>query len=371
MDPAKVGLRLLGQLDMPEHHSELSEEQHVMLYPTFVYYDDTAGTWRVPITGFVYQGGRDNMRQRMFLRLLQQVLKIDEAVLKTSEIFEYRIRGFLHVPQKMKPIVFHVGENRLAATGQTKGSGHVRCTVALGADDIPQQLAHTTSVCGGPIEHRIRCRVALAPGDQRLFENELNFIPPRGVSVISDIDDTIKISQVAHRNQLLHNTFLNPFVTVPGMARLYQNWKSAGAAFHYVSSSPWQLFEPLDNLLASSGFPKGSFHLRYYRFGDPSVLRLFMSRKRNKYNTIKSIFRMFPRRRFILIGDSGEKDPEIYGKIARKFPGQIRRIFIRRVDGRPWTRQRASKAFKMIPRELWQTFRVPTQIRELDFTEFH
>jgi phosphatidate phosphatase APP1 len=209
--------------------------------------------------------------------------------------------------------------------------------------------------------------VHLAPEDSRQIEQDVNIIPPRGISVISDIDDTLKISQVAHRRQLLHNTFLNPFATVPGMAPLYQHWEEQGAAFHYVSSSPWQLFEPLNRLLLESGFPVGSYHLRSYRFGDPSIFKVFISKKRNKYNIIKSIFRMFPQRRFVLVGDSGEKDAEIYGKVARKFPQQVERILIRRVEGRPWTRQRVAKAFRKVPEDVWQSFRVPTQIRDIEF----
>ena len=350
---------------MNDPHSSLSDNQQVLLFPTFVYHDEVDSKWKAPINGFVFSPGRDTIRQRMFLKLIQQVLGSDEDSLKQNPIFQERITGFLNVPQRVKPVVFHIGENLHSATGRSKRSGHVQISVALDETQLPEALANGTTVSGPPIEHRIKCRVALAPGDQRQFENDVAFIPPKGVSVISDIDDTIKISQVAHRSQLLQNTFLNPFVTVPGMAQLYSSWKDEGIAFHYVSSSPWQLFGPLNELLVGSGFPKGSFHLRSYRFGDPSVLKLLLARKRNKYNVIKSIFRMFPQRRFILVGDSGEKDPEIYGKVARKFPQQIERVLIRRVEGRPWTRLRVAKAFRKIPKELWQSFRVPTQIKKL------
>lgn len=343
-------------------YSDLTEDQRVVLFPTYAYFDPQKNMWKVPITGFVYQDGRDSMRQRMFLRLLQQVLGIDENVLASNPIFEERICGFLRIPQRRKEIVFRVGANH-SATGVSKRSGHVRCSVTLSGEDAPPTAA-TLSASGQQIEYQ----VVLPPSDERRLANDLEVISPRGISVISDIDDTIKITQVAHRRQLLHNTFLNPFVTVPGMAQLYQEWKRQGAAFHYVSSSPWQLYEPLRELLTKNDFPAGSFHLRSYRFGDPTVLRLFLSRKRNKYKIIKSIFLRFPERRMVLIGDSGEKDPEIYGKVARKFPNQIERILIRRVEGRPWTRQRVHRAFRGIPRELWQSFRVPTQVRELEIT---
>ena len=349
---------------MNESHSDLSRSQQVMLFPTFVYFDEAEDVWKTQITGFVYAPGRDTMRQRMFLKLLRQVLGTNEQQLSQSEIFQERIQGFLHVPQKVKPIVFRVGRSEVEVTGRSKRSGHIRLSVNLNSAEIPDQFT-ASQAAGGPVDHHIRCRVALGNGDDREFTSEAVVIPPKGISVISDIDDTIKISQVAHRRQLLHNTFLHPFATVPGMAQLYDGWRKRGVAFHYVSSSPWQLFCPLDEFMTNAGFPNGSFHLRTYRFGDPTVLRLFLSRKRNKYNIMKSIFRMFPRRRFILIGDSGEKDPEIYGKVARKFPEQIERILIRRVEGRPWTRQRVAKAFRKIPKELWQSFRVPTQIGDL------
>lgn len=355
---------------MHEDHSGLDGDQHVTLYPTFVFHDEATGTWKLPINGFVYENGREGLRQRMFLGFMQQLLKIDENVIKSNEIFHERIRGFLQSPQKHVPVVFNVGQTGQKVTGVSKRTGHVRVEATLDTQDIPDSIGANSTLNtehGSPLKHKLNCRVALAPGDQRQFEHEVDIIPSRGVSVISDIDDTIKISQVAHSRQLLHNTFLNRFATVPGMSQLFQQWEASGAAFHYVSSSPWQLYTPLDALLRGAKFPTGSYHLRSYRFGDPSVFKIFLSRKRNKYNIIKSIFRMFPHRRFVLVGDSGEKDPEIYGKIARKFPMQIERILIRRVEGREWTRSRVAKAFRKIPLELWQTFRVPTQIREVDF----
>jgi phosphatidate phosphatase APP1 len=203
----------------------------------------------------------------------------------------------------------------------------------------------------------------LPAGDERSFSGRIQIVPHDGVSVISDIDDTLKVSEVADRGRLLKNTFLHPFVPVPGMAELYRQWHAAGATFHYVSSSPWQLYRPLAELLRSEGFPDGSFHLRSSQFRDPSLLRLLVSRKRNKYRIIRAILRVLPQRRFILVGDSGEKDPEIYGLIARKFPAQIERILIRRVSGRSWTKKRCRQVFRDVPCDRWQTFRDPRQIR--------
>jgi len=346
--------------------SELTQDQHVRLYPSFAYRDERAEDWRIPVTAFVYEHGQDSVRQRVFLRLLQQVLQSDAKSLEDSDIFQQRVRGFLEQPSRGRNVVMKFGEPCIEAAARSRRSGQVRMEFSLSREAVPAALRNSRDPRDEDcIGQQIRRQVSVAPGDERCISDHVRIIAPRGISVISDIDDTIKISQVAHRRQLLHNTFVNPFATVPGMSALYQQWQSEGAAFHYVSSSPWQLFDPLSELLRENEFPEGSYHLRTYRFGDPSILRLFMAKKRNKYTIIKSIFRMFPKRRFILVGDSGEKDPEIYGKVARKFPHQIERILIRRVEGRAWTRERVAKAFRKVPRELWQAFRVPTQIDEL------
>lgn len=346
--------------------SELTQDQHVRLYPSFAYRDELANDWKIPVTAFVYEHGQDSVRQRVFLRLLQRVLRSDAKTLEDSEIFQQRVKGFLEQPSRGRNVVLRFGEPGIEAAARSRRSGQVRMEFSLSPNAVPASLQNAKEPQDEDcIGQRIRREVSVAPGDDRCIADHVRLIAPRGFSVISDIDDTIKISQVAHRHQLLHNTFVNPFATVPGMSALYQQWRSEGAAFHYVSSSPWQLFDPLSELLRENEFPEGSFHLRTYRFGDPSILRLIMAKKRNKYTIIKSIFRMFPKRRFILVGDSGEKDPEIYGKVARKFPHQIERILIRRVEGRAWTRERVAKAFRKVPRELWQAFRVPTQIDEL------
>ena len=146
------------------------------------------------------------------------------------------------------------------------------------------------------------------------------------------------------------------------MDDVFRRWSDAGAAFHYVSSSPWQLYGPLQELLDQQGFPRGTFHLKAIRFRDPTLLRLFIARRLPKRRSIKAIIKAFPQRQFILVGDSGEKDPEIYGSIARKFPKQVRRIFIRNLPERPLGIERASKAFRKVPEGLWQAFREPAEI---------
>ena len=162
------------------------------------------------------------------------------------------------------------------------------------------------------------------------------FVPPRGVSIISDIDDTVKVTAVLETEEMLANTFLREFKAVPGMDRLYGIWAEQGAAFHYVSSSPWQLQPELQHFFQKTGLPGGTFHLKDFDIRNRRLFNVFTPSTKTKPIVIRRIMECFPERRFILVGDSGEKDPEIYAELMREYPQQIAHCYIRRVanDGR-------------------------------------
>ena len=52
-----------------------------------------------------------------------------------------------------------------------------------------------------------------------------------------------------------------------------------------------------------------------------------------KVRQITNLMIHLPRRKFILVGDSGEKDPEVYRVIQKLFPDQVLKIYIRDVLG--------------------------------------
>ncbi|CAO3591347.1 unnamed protein product [Absidia cylindrospora] len=154
----------------------------------------------------------------------------------------------------------------------------------------------------------------------------VNLIEPTGISIISDIDDTIKETQILHGvRAVLSNTFFNTSKGIPGMAEAYMKWYTQGASFHYVSNSPFQLLPFLYNFLNTARFPPGSMHLRL----DGNLMaRLVEIPGRAKRDAILRIMQDFPQRQFVLVGDSGEIDLEIYTKIALENPGRILKIFI-------------------------------------------
>ena len=140
------------------------------------------------------------------------------------------------------------------------------------------------------------------------------------MSIISDIDDTVKITHVLDRRRMWEATFYKPFEAVDGMPAAYHRLAATGAAFHYVSSSPWHLAEPLLDFLDANGLPLSSIALKQVRLKDRTRLDILKPGRETKPPEIEAILTRYPGRRFILIGDSGEDDPEVYAEALRRHP---------------------------------------------------
>lgn len=170
----------------------------------------------------------------------------------------------------------------------------------------------------------------------------VQLIAPKGLSVISDVDDTIRITEIrAGAEAVVRNTMTRPFRETPGMPGRYGELHEA--AFHYVSAGPIQLYEPLWSFVTENDrYPRGSFHMRPLGKNlteENTWKQVFAlvaegaSTAELKTKHIDGILADFPERQFILIGDSGESDPEIYRNIQKQHPAQIREIWIRDVGG--------------------------------------
>lgn len=206
-------------------------------------------------------------------------------------------------------------------------------------------------------------RAVTPPGDPREFAGRVRLVGPVGVCVVSDIDDTVKVSHVRDREELLRNTFLRPMRAVDGMAELYRRWEAAGdVTFHYVSAGPWQLYPALAEFVRDAGLPDGTFHLRPFRIADGALLDLLGQPDGHKTGAIETLLERFPRRTFVLVGDSGERDPEIYAAIAQRHAERIAAIFIRDVTAEPGDSERYRRVFERLPRSLWRVFREPGEL---------
>jgi phosphatidate phosphatase APP1 len=156
--------------------------------------------------------------------------------------------------------------------------------------------------------------------------------------VISDIDDTILNTGVVSKLKwrLIYNTlFKNAESRSPleGAAELYHKLHRGASGeeanpIYYVSHSPWNLYRYLELFLQKNNFPKGPILLR-----DLGNLlgKKDLAEKPQKQKEIINILKTYPEKQFILIGDSGEHDADIYIEIAEVYPGRIKAIYLRSV----------------------------------------
>jgi phosphatidate phosphatase APP1 len=312
----------------------------------------TRAGWEVQLHGIVFEPER----HRLMSRALRRLLGFDEEDITPAEAatFNERCQYFLVDNERGKKFSILL-DGKPFMLGSSAANGHFQSRFVW----KPSASFSAPAVSNGTLS----LTVTFNDTAGRTAPLELHFLEPAGVSVISDIDDTIKVSDVLNRKTLLKNTFCCPFKPVTGMADVYRAWESSfDARFHYVSASPWQLYLPLSEFTRSNGFPAGTFHLKEFRVKGRSVLGLFESPGRYKAAVIEPLLRQFPQRQFVFVGDSGEKDPEIYGALARKFPDQVRHIFIRDVTGESPQAPRYQKAFGSVPAEVWQVFKEPREI---------
>jgi phosphatidate phosphatase APP1 len=338
--------------------SPLHQQDLASLYPTLGSLTPNGEEWLLSVSGMVFREGKLSLTKKIMLGILRRALRASREALET-ELFQSRIRGFLVDALRGRHLHIRLGEQLHSLKRVSKTNGFFHEDLRL-KPEILENWVHSPAA----VKHAttIPWQLVTREGDAVGPQGEILCLPRRGLSVISDIDDTIKETSVHCRKSMLANTFLQEFQSVTGMANTYQNWLKQGAAFHYVSSSPWQLYHPLSEYLQSHGFPAGSMHLRAFRLRDHMLRRLFLGRKPVKGSVIRSILQRFPLRKFVLIGDSGEYDPEIYGALARKFPQQIAAIHIRRVHGTKNSPERMAKAFRGTPTSLWFLFEHPDEI---------
>lgn len=160
--------------------------------------------------------------------------------------------------------------------------------------------------------------------------------------VISDIDDTVIQMKVGHIIQMMREIFLGNAYTrlpFPGAAALYRAFH-AGKNGHadnpllYLSSSPWNLYDLLVDFFQLHHIPDGPvLSLRNYRITNGENLPL--SHYHYKTRTIRDMLNAFEGLPVILVGDSGQKDPEIYARILEEYPERVLCIYIRNVTQSP------------------------------------
>jgi phosphatidate phosphatase APP1 len=323
--------------------SNLKTDEDVRILPTVGRRERDA--WVVPVHAWVYEPEEGAAVRGATLEALRLALELPPEA-ESSTIFRDRARAFLYDNESGKSLVVRIGAGAYGLPA-TFANGHAEQQMRL-PPDLPAGWA--------------RVSVVHHPADARAFAGDVLLLEEEGVSVISDVDDTIKISEVRDKQKLLANTFLKPAAPAPGMAAAYAKWASAGASFHYVSASPWQLYDVLAAFIRDAGYPLGSMHMKLFRWKDASFWSLFQSPIEYKQPILSGLLAQFPRRKFVLVGDSGEKDPEVYAAVYRVYRHQIVGIYIRDVTGEARDDPRYATAFAGVPPEVWTIFTDPATL---------
>jgi hypothetical protein len=334
----------------PPGVSDIKADERVVFFNTAAWLDEARMQWNIPLHAWVYEAESSTLRKGVFATALE----IEYGLVATPDsqaLFDRRTNLLIADNERGKTLLVRIAGQDIklpesAANGQSSS-----------VLQFPADLIDAIADRG-----RIRFFAVTAAQETRRFEGEVRLVSPRGVSVISDIDDTVKVSHVTDQRLLLASTFFNPFEAVPGMPELYRQLAAGGASLHFVSLSPWQLYEPLREFMDAAGFPWATLSLKAVRFRDATLLNLFKKGTETKPEQIVPLLERYPGRRFILIGDSGEQDPEVYGEIARRYPQRIQRILIRSLDDATRDATRYLTAFDQLPPGKWQLFSDPGEL---------
>lgn len=173
-----------------------------------------------------------------------------------------------------------------------------------------------------------------ATGQVLILENKPEY------GIISDVDDTFLISHSTNtikkmRLMLFKNAITRmPFEGVGAFFRALEKGinKQESNPFFYVSSSEWNLYDLLVDFCDFHHIPKGPFLLQEKKI---NILKFWKSgggKHNHKLVKIRTLLNLYKEMNFVLIGDSGQKDAEIYATIAQEFPGRIKVIYIRNVS---------------------------------------
>lgn len=195
-------------------------------------------------------------------------------------------------------------------------------------------------------------------------------IPPKGVTVISDIDDILRVTKIYKPKEGLLNTFARPFDAWMDMPDIYANWSSSSISslhFHYLTTTPEQGTRPYMQFIFDT-YPAGSFDTRPLNFTN-----IEETLKIRRY-LLDRIFQTFPQRKFVLVADTSNSDVmSAYPAMYKDYPGQVSCILLRNTtstdsdDKLPYD----TKGFQGIPQENYMFFKVPDDLRGLDIENGH
>jgi phosphatidate phosphatase APP1 len=191
------------------------------------------------------------------------------------------------------------------------------------------------------------------------------------VGIVSDIDDTVMVSMVPRALTAMRHALVDRVSSreaVPGMASLLstiarvtgQAPRAPGttaddAPVIYLSTGAWNVVPTLKDFLARLDYPRGAFLMTSFGPSNTGWLRSGLEHKRRE---LRRLAAELPGVRWILVGDDGQRDPQVYAEFAREHPDHVAGIAIRSLSHLQQVMSHGTLA-PLVPGALWS---VPEQI---------
>ncbi len=332
----------LAQEQSYELPLEQPREQQLVLGPTVAWATTVNGDtrWLIRVLGRVFQPAETSRKRQMAIDALASMVPVN----RRDPLYRERAGHFVSKSMGDVRVSIAIGD-RVRALPPTDGAGCFSADIELSTEEAAVLQR----------DGSIRFEALPGPNRPAAVRGTALRVSPEGVVVVTDMDDTIKHTDIPNHAQARLNTFTRPFKPVPGMPELYRSWQTAGGDrvhFHVVSAGPWQFHPPLQRFTVDAGFPPFSWNMRCLDMSSPSVLvgetlaadptRL----SRFKAETIRMLMLRWPQRRFVLVGDSGERDPEAYAQVVAEFGDRVDAVYIRNVTGQGIGAQRYVDLFQ-------------------------
>ncbi|MCJ1311430.1 hypothetical protein MMC25_005101 [Agyrium rufum] len=349
-------------LDNTAHRPTTGTEHHHQ-HHHFFHHDEEASLWQAEFVAayFVKDTGKD---LSAWVSSIAEKIGIGEDVQGES-----RKQIESRIAERLRPLVTTVEPARWVNVKFKDGTVH-----KLGPGGYNGISTDILTTPGKQVDGDQSENVTVPEEIAPLGDMLTHFAEPEGWAVVSDIDDSIKITMTSSPIGILKSTFVDDPVPIKGMPELYKHvQETLSPAWFYLSASPYNLYQFLRPFLHEH-YPKGTIILRDANWLNLSgfLQSLTQGTQAYKDSRMEKVQSWLPKRKMLCVGDSTQSDPEVYGDMYRKFgPDWVKRVFIRKVTGISELHEtdknepsRFEKAFEGVPKEVWTVFEDPSELMD-------